>query len=354
MLNHKVAEGALNQKGADMNYCGIDLASKSSSICIVDAQGTVLREVEVPTETGDFAKVLSDLGPLKVIVEASPLAEMAARLIEEQGHEAVVVDARLAKQLMKAKKKTDRRDARTLAEIGRSGWYSAVHRKSPQARELRSLSQARRSVVKTRHAHTNTIRGLLRAQGLRLGKVSEGAFEQAVRELVEQEVPGLIPAMASLLTLRRHALEEEKRLTREIEMRSQADEVTQRLQSVPGIGPMISVLYRATIDDPHRFGRGEEVADYLGLAPSINQSGEMAHRGRITKEGDHPLRWHLVEGAHVLLTKGQDCALKRWGQALEKRKGSAKAKVAVARKLAILLWRLWKEGEHFEAFPKAA
>lgn len=337
-----------------MNNCGIDLASKSSSICIIDGQGKLLREVEVATETGDFAKALSGFGRLKVILEASPLAELAARMVEESGHEAVVIDSRLAKQLMKAKKKTDRRDARTLAEIGRSGWYSPVHRKSAEARELRSLSKARQTVVKTRNVQASTIRGLLRAQGIRLGKVSGGEFEQRVRAVVRREVPGLRQAMESLLSLWKLAQIEEKRLAKEIAARSQADEVTRRLQSAPGVGPMISVLYRATIDDPRRFRRGEEVADYLGLAPSISQSGEMEYRGRITKEGDHQLRWHLVEGAHVLLSKGKDCALKRWGLALEKRKGSAKAKVAVARKLSILLWRLWKEGETFQAFPQAA
>lgn len=336
-----------------MNNCGIDLASKSSSICIIDPKGKVLRAVEVPTETGDFAKALSGLGPLRVILEASPLAEMAARIVEELGHEPVIVDARLAKHLMQAKKKTDRRDARTLAEIGRSGWFSPVHRKSAEARELRSLSKARQAVIKTRQGMVNTIRGLLRAQGIRLGKVGGGEFETAVQEVVRREVPGLEQAMENLLALWKTAKEAEKRLTKEIEARGKADEVTQRMQSVPGVGPMISVLYRATIDDPHRFQRGEEVADYLGLAPRISQSGETEYRGRITKEGDNQLRWHLVEGAHVLLTKGKDCALKRWGLALEARKGSAKAKVAVARKLAILLWRLWKEGGSFQAFPKA-
>ncbi|HEX9595543.1 MAG TPA: IS110 family transposase [Anaerolineales bacterium] len=337
-----------------MNYCGIDLASKSSSICIIDEKGKVLREVAVPTETADFAKALKGFGKLKVILEASPLAEMAAQMVEEQGHEVEIIDARLAKQLMAAKKKTDRRDAGTLAQIGRSGWYHPVHRKSAEARELRSLSQARRQVVKLAHSQASHIRGLLRAQGIRLGKVSEGQFADTVRAVVQEQVPGLASAMGSLLAVLQTAKEEEKRLSKEITARSQADEVTRRLQSVPGVGPMISVLYRATIDDPQRFRRGEEVADYLGLAPGISQSGDVEYRGRITKEGDKALRWHLVEGAHSLLTRGQDCALKRWGLALETRKGGAKARVAVARKLAILLWRLWKTKETFQAFPEVA
>ena len=336
-----------------MNNCGIDLASKSSRICILNERGKVLREVEVPTQSGDFAAALSGFGPLKVILEASPLAEMVARMVEEQGHEPVIVDARRAKRLMEARKKTDRRDARTLAEIGRSGWYQPVHRKSEQARELRSLSQARQTIGKAYRAQAGSIRGLLRAHGIRLGKVSEGRFEQEVLAAVRREVPGLEPAVQGLLSMWRQGREEEKRLTQEIRSRSYSDAVTRNFQSVPGVGPMISVLYRATIDDPRRFRRADEVADYLGLAPGIDQSGETLRRGRITKEGDHLLRWHLVEGANVLLTRGRDCALKRWGLALEQHKGGAKARVAVARKLAILLWNLWRRGDTFQAFPEA-
>jgi transposase len=143
-------------------------------------------------------------------------------------------------------------------------------------------------------------------------------------------------------------------LKAEIEQACKEDTISQCLESVPGIGPLISTAYRATIDDPQRFKNGKEVADYIGLAPRIYQSGEVEYRGRITKEGDSLLRWHLVEGAHVLLTHGQDCALKRWGLALQERKGSAKAKVAVARKLAVLLWKLWKEQKKFEAYPQPA
>lgn len=337
-----------------MNYCGIDLASKSSSVCILDPRGRVLREVAVAAEAEDFAKALEGFGRLKVILEASPLAEMAVRMLEELGHEAVIIDARLAKQLMKAKKKTDRRDARTLAEIGRSGWYRPVHRKSADARELRTLSQARQSVGKALRAQASAIRGLLRSQGIRLGKVTEGQFGQAVLDVVRREVPRLEVAMTGMLQVWKVAREEEKRLTREITARSQQDAVTRVLQEVPGVGPMISTLFRATIDDPHRFRNGQEVADYLGLAPSISQSGEVAYRGRITREGDKLMRWHLVEGANSLLTRGRDCALKRWGLALEKRKGGAKARVAVARKLAVVLWRLWKDGKRFEAFPASA
>ena len=118
------------------------------------------------------------------------------------------------------------------------------------------------------------------------------------------------------------------------------------------MGGQLGTACRATRDDPRRFRRGEEVGDYVGLTPRVYQSGEVEYRGRITREGDKLLRWLLVEAAHNLLTRGQDCALKRWGKRLERRKGSAKAKVAVARKLAILLWRIWLRREPFQAWPE--
>ncbi len=174
----------------------------------------------------------------------------------------------------------------------------------------------------------------------------------SVKEVTAQEVPGLLPALTGMLEAWTLTGQQAKQLRQSMIKECKQDEASAYLESVPGIGPLISTAYRATIDDPQRFQREEEIGDYLGLAPRIYQSGEMEYRGRITKQGDTMLRSLLVEGAHVLLTKGKDCALKRWGLSLEKRKGSAKAKVAVARKLAVLLWRLWKDKKMFEAFPQ--
>ena len=298
-----------------MNYCGIDLATRESAVVVLDGSGRELRRVTVETEQSGFRRAFQGLGPLRAIIEASPLAEMVANDVEALGHEPVIIDARAAKHLMDAKKKTDPRDAHTLAEIGRCGWYIEVHRKSPEARELRSLLKARQALEKTSKAQLNSIRGLLRAQGIRLGKVSEGQFTEAVMTLVNRELPGLTEAFAGMLQVLTLARTESARLEKLICQRSRADQVTRRFEQVYGVGPLTSVLYRATLDDPHRFRHAEEVADYLGLAPRVSQSGETAYRGRITKEGDHLMRWHLVECAHVLLTKGRDCALKRWGLA---------------------------------------
>ena len=157
-----------------MKHCGIDIANKSSAICILDGKGKSLREIEVATESGDIGQALSGFGPLKVIIEASPLAETIASIVEDHGHQPIIIDARTAKHLMSSMKKTDRRDARTLAEIGRSGWYTEVHRKSPEARDLRSLLRARQALLKSNKALKSSIRGLLRSHGIRVGEVSDG------------------------------------------------------------------------------------------------------------------------------------------------------------------------------------
>lgn len=336
-----------------MNYCGIDLASISSDICIVNQQGKVLRRRAIDTEASDLGKALEGFGALKVIIEASPLAEMVAGIVEALGHIPIIIDARAAKNLMNAMKKTDRRDAQTLAEIGRCGWYVAVHRKSAAAREMRSILQARQALMKSNKALASSIRGLLRSHGIRLGEVSKGCFATQVKKVAGQEVPGLLPALSGMLDAWTVTRERAEQLKKTMVQQCRRDEISAYLESTPGIGPLISTAYRATIDDPHRFKRGEEVGDYLGLAPRVYQSGEVEYRGRITRQGDVLLRSLLVEGAHVLLTRGKDCALKRWGLSIVKRKGGAKAKVAVARKLAVLLWHLWKDKKMFEAFPQS-
>jgi len=335
-----------------MNYCGIDVASKSSDISIINGKGKQLRRREIDTEASDIGKALKGFGELKVIIEAHPLAETVAQIVEELGHIPVIIDARAAKNLMSAMKKTDRRDAQTLAEIGRCDWYVEVHRKSAAARQMRSILQARQALLKSNKALASSIRGLLRSHGIRLCKVSKGQFVEQVKKVTAQEAPGILAALSGMLDAWVVTGERAEQIKQAMVKDCKQDEISAYLESTPGVGPLISTAYRATIDDPHRFKRGAEVSDYLGLAPRVYQSGEVEYRGRITKQGDALLRSLLVEGAHVLLTRGRDCALKRWGLSLEKRKGSAKAKVAVARKLAVLLWRLWKEEKMFEAFPQ--
>ena len=332
-----------------MEYCGIDLASKTSAICVIDGKGKVILEQVLFTEEGDVRTQLGRCEPMQIVIEACPLAEWAARLLEELGHEVVVIDPRRAKAVICTKKKTDKLDARNLARMARTGWYTAVHRKSSAARLQRSELKARQGLVETANAMGARIRGLLRAHGIQLEHVSEGEFEARVLERVAAQAPELKPVLRPLLKIWREATRSADRLYARFKRQSRRDPLRRRLMSVPGVGPMVASAFVATVDEPTRFARADQVPAYVGLVPGVHQSGEVDHRTPITKEGDGLLRWLLVEAAHVLLTRTRrSCALKRWGLKLQEKKGPGKARVAVARKLAMLLHRIWLTGEAFD------
>ncbi len=331
-----------------MNYCGIDLASKASALCVVDHQGTIIREQMVPTEEAALRVAFTGWGVLRCVVEAAPLAEWIAQVLEDLGHEVVVIDPRRAKAVIQTKNKTDKLDARNLAKLAQTGWYTAVHRKSAAARLQRTQLQARQGLVETAKAQASRIRGLLRAHGIKVGKVSAGQFVARVQALIAQRAPALASILAPLLMLYQQAQQAAQALAQVLTRQVRHDPVCQRLMQVPGVGPLVASTYVATIDDPRRFANSTQVAAYLGLVPRVHQSGETHYHGRISKEGDKLLRWLLVEAANVLLTRTKrSCALKRWGLKLAKKRGQGKANVAVARKLAILLHRLWITGAAF-------
>lgn len=332
-----------------MNYCGIDLASKASAVCIENETGRIVAEFEMPTDEDGFRTRLGDLEPMHCVLEASPLAEWAARVLESLGHSVVVIDARKAKAVIRTKRKTDQLDARNLAKMARTGWYTAVHRKSASARLMRTLLKARQGLVEVANAQRSRILGLLRAHGIKVTGARGDAFESRVLEAVRAREPELEVILQPLLGLRSQARAEAEVLAQRLKELSQHVPVCRQLMSVPGVGPIVAATYVATIDDPHRFEHSDQVADYVGLVPSVYQSGETEYRGRITKEGDALLRWLLVEAANVLLTRvKRACALQNWGRRLLAKKGLAKARVAVARKLSVLLHRLWVSGEEFD------
>jgi transposase len=323
---------------------------KSSSVCILGDRGEVLLEEAVSTDEAGFESVLKGRRRMRCVLEAGPLAEWLSSILERLGHEAVVIDARKAKGVIRTKKKTDRLDARNLARMGRTGWYTAVHRKSVEARATRTFLQARQGLVQTTLAQGSRIRGLLRAHGIKLGEVKESQFASEVRRLACEKSQQLWEMLEPLVQVRRVALRASEQMRRRM-IRQAATEgsVARRLMTVPGVGPITATAYVATIDDPKRFRSSEQVAAYLGLVPSVAQSGELEVHGHITKEGDGMLRSYLVEAAHVLLTRKRGtCRLKKWGLKLARKKGHGKARVAVARKIAVLLHHLWITGETYK------
>lgn len=340
----------LKRREADVENCGIDVATKSSSVCILDGRGAVVLEQAVTTDEGGLASVLEGRRRMRCVLEAGPLAEWMSKLIEGMGHEALVIDARKAKGVIRTKKKTDRLDARNLARMGKTGWYTAVHRKSVEARATRTFLQARQGLVQTALAQGSRIRGLLRAHGIKLGEVKESQFALEVKRLACEKSRDLWEMLEPLVEVRRQALKASEQMRRRMIRQAAEGGVARRLMTVPGVGPITATAYVATIDDPKRFRSSDQVAAYLGLVPSVAQSGELDVHGHITKEGDGMLRSYLVEAAHVLLTRKRgSCRLKKWGLKLAKKKGQGKARVAVARKLAVLLHHLWISGDSYQA-----
>jgi transposase len=333
-----------------VDNCGIDVATKSSSVCILDKRGTVVLEQVVSSDEVGLASVLRARRRMRCVLEAGPLAEWISKLLEQMGHEAVVIDARKATGVIRTKKKTDRLDARNLARMGKTGWYTKVHRKSAEARATRTFLQARQGLVQTALAQGSRIRGLLRAHGVKLGEVKESQFASEVKRVACEKSRELWEMLEPLVEVRRQALRAAEQMRRQMVREASEGSVARRLMTVPGVGPLTANAYVATIDDPKRFRSSSQVAAYLGLVPSVTQSGELDVHGHITREGDGMLRGYLVEAAHVLLTRKRGtCRLKQWGLKLAKKKGHGKARVAVARKLATLLHRLWITGESYRA-----
>ena len=330
-------------------YCGLDLSIKSTSYCIVNSEKKIVSEGKVATEVEALQGLLKRWEGLKCVVEAAPLAEWMCQVVEDCGHKIDIVCPRKAKPYLSGKKKTDARDARGLAELCRVDFYEPVHRKSEEARAIRSFMVARKQLVDAGVGIVSSIRGLLRANGVKLVASSdEEHFEVKVKaamvELPRLVQSGIRPLLATYLLLRR----QQRRMYRQLQKWANENPVSERLMSIPGVGAATAVAFVATIDEPKRFKSGAHVASYLGLVPSVNQSGEKESRGKITKQGDVLVRWLLVEAAHVLLTRSKaDCELKEWGLRLREAKGPGKARVAVARKLAGLMWVMWLREERF-------
>ena len=337
-----------------MKYCGIDLGTESTSVCVVTACGEVVKEKTVATNGAEIRKALKGFGKLHCVVEAAPLAEWLCVEVEKGRHSIDILDPRQAKAVTAGKKKTDKLDARKLAQLCRTGWYVRVHRKSGRAREMRSYLTARQQIVKMKVAATSTILGLFRAHGINVKRCEGAMFVMRVQAALKTAAPMLAEAIVPLLALWRQAREYEREMYKELgkKVKKEGNEF-KLLMSVPSVGPATAAAFVATIDNPKRFPSSENVASYLGLTPSVYQSGKTEYRGRITKLGDKLLRWHLVEAAHNLLSRSRSvCRLRQWGLQLVEKKGYAKAKVAVARKLACLLYHLWLTGEEFN--PAAA
>jgi transposase len=339
------------------HYAGIDVSLELSSVCVVDATGRIVREAKVPSEPEALVGFLGQLGlPLtRVGLEAGPLSQWLHASLTGAGLEAVLLETRQVKAALSAMiVKTDRKDARGIAQLLRMGWYRPVHRKSPPAQEVRALLVGRKLLQGKLVDVELGIRGLLRGFGLKLGEVSKGRFAARVRELVAGQ-PMLERVVEPMLRARDVLRAEYQVLHRAVLAIVREDAVCRRLMTVPGVGALVAVTFASAVDDPARFRRSRAVGAHFGLTPKRYQSGETDVTGGISKAGDGMVRAALYEAAHAMLTRtGRFSTLKRWALEVAKRRGMKRAKVALARKLSALLHRLWVDGSEFRFGREAA
>jgi transposase len=339
------------------HYAGIDVSLERSSVCVVEAGGRIVREAKVPSEPEALVAFFRQLGlPLtRVGLEAGPLSQWLHDGLTGSGLEAVLLETRHVKAALSAMSvKTDRKDARGIAHLLRLGWFRPVHCKSLPTREVRALLVGRKLLQSKLLDIDQGVRGILRGFGLKVGQVSQGRLATRVRELAAGQ-PMLERVIEPMLRARELLRAEYLALHRAMLGIVRADATCKRLMTVPGVGAVVAVTFTSAIEDPARFVRSRAVGAHFGLTPKRYQSGETDVTGGISKAGDGMARAVLYEAANVMLTRaGKFSALKRWALEVAKRRGMRRAKVALARKLACVLHRMWVDGSDFRFGAPAA
>jgi transposase len=326
-------------------YAGLDVSDKMTHVCVADGSGAVVWAGTCATDPEVIARTLKTRAPglVRVILETGPLSAFLYHGLAERGVAVICVCARHAKGVLSARvNKSDPHDAEGLAQMARTGWFKAVRIKDEATHMDRARLKIREQLIVSHRTMVAQLRGLLKLFGLRLGKVTtpNKRRERLLALLVQK--PALKPIMAPLIESLEAIEVQIAGSSRELKAQAAADPVIRRMMSVPGVGPFCALIYKSSIEDPGRFDRGEDAGAFAGLAPRRNQSGERDHKGRISKAGDPLLRSALYEAANSLLARvKRPCALQAWGKRLAEAKGAKRARVAVARKLAILLHRLW-------------
>jgi transposase len=332
------------------HYAGIDVSLEQSSVCVVDATGRIVREAKAASEPEALAAFFRQLGlPVaRIGLEAGPLSQWLHAGLTAAGLETVLLETRRLKAALSAMTvKTDRKDARGIAQLLRMGWFRPVHRKSPPAQEIRALLVGRKLLQGKLRDVELSIRGILRGFGLKVGAVSRGRFAARVRDLVAGQ-PMLERVIEPMLRARDALRIEYQALHRAMLGLVRNDATCRRLMTVPGVGALVAVTFTSAVDDPARFRRSRSVGAHFGLTPRKYQSGETDVTGSISKVGDAMVRSALYEAAHVMLTRaGGFSTLKRWALEVARRRGMKRARVALARKLACVLHRMWVHGSDF-------
>src|SRR5215218_234678 len=338
-------------------HAGIDVSLERSSVCVGDATGRVIREAKVASEPEALIAWFRGLGLAlaRVGLEAGPLSQWLYAAMRDAGLAVELLETRHVRDAFKAMPvKTDRKDARGIAQLLRLGWFRPVHCKPVSAQETRALLAARKPLQTKRLDVEMSLRGVLRGFGLKVGPTTPRGFAARIRELVEGH--STLTAVAEALLAAREALGEQLRgLERRLRELAREDERARLVMTTPGVGVIVALTFAAAVDDPARFRSSKAVGAHFGLTPKRYQSGETDVTGRISKIGDAGVRTALYEAANVVLTRPvKGSALKSWAARLARRAGMRKAKVALARKLAVVLHRMLADGTPFAAERAAA
>jgi len=336
------------------HYVGLDVSLEEVSICVIDGDGSVIVEGKVATEPhAILAWIEGRVGAVdRIVHESGPLSIWLTRELAGLGAPVVCIDARAAHKALSARmNKSDRADAEALAQLARTGWYREVHIKSEASDRLRLLLGSRERMIRVRRDIEAQARGVLKTYGIRLGPVSQRhdrvSFRDQLRAAASGE-PILETVAASLIAVHAVACAEATAIEDELLAIARDSSLARRLMTVPGVGPIVALNFIATVDDAGRFTRATDVGAYLGLTPRRYQSGEIDYSGRISKRGDGAMRALLFEAANVLITRVRRFSpLKAWAVRLAARKGFKKAAVAAARKIAVVMLRLWRDGTTF-------
>ena len=341
------------------HYAGIDVSLEYSSVCVVDASGKIVREGKVASEPEALINWFGSLGLELSQDRAGSGAAVAMALCgDEAGWPCgrASGDTRHVRDAFKAMPvKSDRNDARGIAQLMRLGWFRPVHCKSMAAQEVRAVLTARKLVQTKLLDVENSLRGILRGFGLKVGKTTARSFAGRIQELVKSH-PNLEAIGKALLSVRAVLLREFNAFEKRVRAMARSDARTKLLMSTPAVGPIVALTYASAVDDPARFKSSKQTGPHFGLTPKKYQSGETDYSGRISKIGDASVREALYQAAHVMLTKPvKGCSqLKSWAMRIARRAGMNKAKVALARKLAVILHRMLANATPFNAAAAAA
>ena len=331
-------------------FIGLDVSMASTSVCALNANGEIVSEAKVPSDPESLVEHLRGLpGKIAAVgLEAGPLSQWLHGGLSEAGFETVLMETKRVKSALKAAPvKTDRRDAEGIAHLLRMGWFQPVHCKSVASQEKRALLGSRNALAGGIIRPELSVRGILRNFGLKLGRVSKGRWEDRIRELASENAM-LSDVVAPILRLRAQMRDELAMMTKRIRSLAMSDATCRLLMTMPGVGPVTALTFVTAVDDPVRFRRARDIGAWAGLTPKRSQSGERDVSGGITRAGDVALRTALFQAATVMLNGSTKMNwLKSWALRSAARRGRKRATTALARRMGVVLLRMWMDGTEF-------